>query len=306
MAAVAMSDGSAPGWLSVAERGSVLGIRLIAWLATAFGRTPARWVLRAVALYYFLFHASARRASAEYLARIHGRASHAMIYAHVLRFAEAALDRAFIVTGKFGYFEVTQTGHHWLTDLVAAGRGAILLGAHLGSFEAMRMQGDRDGLRINFLGYFRNARMINAALRQLNPTATARLIPIDPADFTFVLRIKERTDRGEFVAILGDRVGPDGRGATVDFLGGKADFPTGVYMLASILKCPIYLTFGLYRAPNRYELFCEPFEERALLPREGREEALRAYAQRFATRLEHFVRLAPDNWFNFHSFWRKP
>jgi len=299
-------DAPPSGWLGVTERGSIAGIRFLAWLSTAFGRAPARAVLRLAALYYALFYASARRASYDYLTRIHGRATFAMVYAHILCFAQVALDRAFLVTGKLGYFHVTRTGHHYLEALAAGGRGAILLGAHLGSFEAMRMQGDRDGLRINFLGYYRNARRINAVLQKLNPSATARLIAIDPENFDFVLRIKEHTDAGELVALLGDRVGRDGRAATVDFLGAKADFPTGPYMLAFLLKCPIYLTFGLYRAPNHYEMFCEPFEERTHLPREGREQALYGYAQRFATRLEHYIRLAPDNWFNFHTFWRKP
>jgi predicted LPLAT superfamily acyltransferase len=297
---------TAAGWLGVTERGTIAGIRFLAWLSTAFGRAPARAALRVAALYYALFYASARRASYDYLERIHGRATFAMVYAHILAFAEVALDRAFFVTGKLGYFRVTRVGHHFLETLAAERRGAILLGAHLGSFEAMRMQGDRDGLRINFLGYFRNARRINAVLQKLNPNATARLIAIDPENFGFVLRIKEHTDHGELIALLGDRVGRDGRAATVDFLGGKADFPTGPYMLAFLLRCPIYLTFALYRAPNHYEMFCEPFEEQAQLPREGREQALADYAQRFATRLEHYVRLAPDNWFNFHSFWRKP
>ena len=74
----------------------------------------------------------------------------------------------------------------------------------------------------------------------------------------------------------------------------------------AILKCPIYLTFGLYRAPDRYDLFCEPFDLAPNVPRGDRDEALRAYAQKFAARLEHFVRMAPDNWFNFYDFWRSP
>jgi len=294
------------GWLGVAERGSVLGIWFLVWLSTAFGRAPARFALRFIALYYVLLHASIRRISSEYLRRVHGHASLAMVYAHVLRFAEVALDRAFIVSGKLKYFKVTCTGNHYFKELAAKGRGAILLGAHLGSFEAMRTQADREGLRINVLGYFRNARMINAALHKLNPDANARVISIDPSNFHFVLSIKERIERGEFIAILGDRGGSDGRVATVAFLDGKADFPTGAYILASLLKCPLYLTFGLYRAPDRYDLFCEPFEEEITLPRDGRDRMLQAYAQRFATRLEHFVRLAPDNWFNFYDFWRKP
>ncbi|HEV3192119.1 MAG TPA: hypothetical protein VGY54_16520 [Polyangiaceae bacterium] len=292
-------------WLGVAERGSVLGIWFLVWVSTAFGRAPARFVLRFIALYYVLLHASIRRTSSEYLTRVHGHVSLAMIYSHVLRFAEVALDRAFIVSGKLKYFTVTCTGNHYFKELTAKQRGAILLGAHLGSFEAMRMQAAREGLRINVLGYFRNARMINAALQKLNADANARVISIDQANFQFVLSIKERIERGEFIAILGDRTGSDGRMATVEFLGGKADFPTGAYVLASLLKCPVYLTFGLYRAPDRYDLFCEPFEEEIMLPRDSRERTLQAYAQRFATRLEHFVRLAPDNWFNFYDFWRK-
>ncbi len=310
-----------PPWLTVAERGTVAGIAILVWLATAFGRGPARFVLRFVAFYYALVHPSLRRVSSQYLARVHGRATFAMVHRHVLRFAEAALDRAFIVKGKLGHFKVTRTGSEHLQKLVAEGRGAILLGAHLGSFEAMRIQGDRHGLRVNFLGYFKNARMMNAALARLNPDANARFIPIDHENFNFVLRVKERIEAGEFIAILGDRLAPATRGgsesrvATVDFLGGKADFPTGAYVLAAILKCPILLTFGLYHAPDRYDLFCEPFEDEVRLPRGGgrgggggagaREAALQLYAQKFAARLEHFIRLAPDNWFNFYEFWRK-
>jgi predicted LPLAT superfamily acyltransferase len=293
-------------WLSVAERGSVVGIAFLVWMSTAFGRAPARFVLRFVALYYVVFHASLRRVSSDYWRRAHGRATFARVYVQVLRFAEAALDRAFIASGKHSYFRITRTGDEHLRDLTAKRRGAILVGAHLGSFDAMRVHGDREGHRINFLGYFKNARMLNAALERIDPKAHARLIPIEPGQVDFVLRVKERIEKGECVAVMGDRVGLDGRAATVDFFGGKADFPTGPYFLAATLKCPIYLTFGLYRAPDQYDLFCEPFDLEPRVPRDGRDEALGAYAQRFASRLEHFVRLAPDNWFNFYDFWRRP
>jgi predicted LPLAT superfamily acyltransferase len=144
--------------------------------------------------------------------------------------------------------------------------------------------------------------MINAALTKLNPLSSARLIARGDG-VEFMLRIREKLRQGDRVAILADRVAPGERVAEVDFLGAKARFPTGPYLLAALLKCPVYLTFGLYRAPNRYDLFCEPFEEEIQLPREARDEALHAYAQKFATRLEHYVRLAPDNWFNFYDFW---
>jgi len=289
----------------MAERGSVLGLRLIVWLSSAVGRTLARFVVRFVALYYFVVDAAARRASRDYLMRVHGNATLAMRYRHVLRFAEVTLDRAFIVAGKERYFDVTCNGKEHLSELRKGGRGALLLGAHVGSFEAMRMQGKRENLRIHVLGYFSNARMINAALERLNPSANTSVISIDESNPDFVLRIRERVESGELIGILGDRVGRLGRSTRVRFLGEDANFPTGAYLVASILRCPIYLTFALYRAPNRYDLYCELFENEVRVPRARRDEALAAYAQKFACRLEHFVRRAPDNWFNFYDFWER-
>ena len=111
-------------------------------------------------------------------------------------------------------------------------------------------------------------------------------------------------ERGELVAMLADRTLTKSRSADVNFLGARARFPTGPYLLASVLKCPVYLVFGLHRPPNRYDLYCEPFSEQIRLPRRSRDDALRDQAQRFAERLEHYCRLAPDNWFNFYDFWK--
>jgi len=67
----------------------------------------------------------------------------------------------------------------------------------------------------------------------------------------------------------------------------------------------VILAFGVYRGGNRYDLHMEVFAERIDLPRGRREEALRDYVQQYATRLEHYARLAPYNWFNFYDYWVK-
>jgi predicted LPLAT superfamily acyltransferase len=119
-----------------------------------------------------------------------------------------------------------------------------------------------------------------------------------------VLEVEERIGRGELVGTMCDRVGFDAREARVPFLGGEAAFPTGPYLLAHALRCPVYACFALFRAPNRYEICCEPFADAIVLPRgPAREAAARALAARFAGRLEHYCRLYPDNWFNFYDFW---
>ncbi|HIE70257.1 MAG TPA: hypothetical protein EYP98_08780 [Planctomycetes bacterium] len=118
------------------------------------------------------------------------------------------------------------------------------------------------------------------------------------------LRCPARRDV-HLVALLGDRTGLNERTVEATFMGETAHFPAGPFLLASVMKCPVYLTFGLYRSPNQYDLSCEPFAEKLHLPRKNREAGLREVVQRFADRLEHYARKAPENWFNFYDFWNK-
>lgn len=294
------------GWLDVSEVGSVWGIRFVVGLCRLLGRAPARGFLRLITLYYVLTHATARRASRTYYARLRGDGapiSFTTVYRHFCTFADVALDRLLIAAGRFELFDVTCTGREILEQLAREKRGAILLGAHLGSFEAMRLGAVTQSLPVNMVVNFSNAQRIQSVLERLDPGAQTRFIEVGDDAVELALRIRARIEQGEMVAILADRVGPDARAERATFLGAEATFASGPFMLAAALHCPVYLTFGLFRGGNRYDLFCEPFAEAVELPRRRRDQALREIVQRYATRLESYLRLAPDNWFNFYDFW---
>ena len=302
-------EASAPerAWMERRERGSAAGIRFILVFTRIFGRRGARFFLRFLIFYYALFAGDARRASRAYFARLEGVAPETIgfwrIYRHLLRFAETSLDRLFLVRGRSELFSTTHTGVDHLQRLQEGGRGAILLGAHLGSFEAMRATGSLQEFRINIVAYWENARMITRFLEEAGADFRGRVIEIRPGDPSYIFAVQEAVEAGEMVAILGDRIGVNEKTTTVDFLGAPARLPVGPYTMAAVLKCPLYLTFGLYRGGNRYDLYCEPLCERLELPRKGRQEAIAGVAQRYADRLAHFCREAPDNWFNFYDFW---
>lgn len=294
------------GWRDVDETGSTLGLHALVVAATMFGRPFARLIVAFVAFYYSIVSRRSRESVGAFRRRLGLRVGFFASYRHILRFSQCALDALFFMRGRTDLFRVTRVGHHHLEELRVSRRGAILLGAHLGSFYAMRAASAEKSLPLNPVVYTKNARKFNAVIESLDPSSTTRLIEIgEGGQIDFMLKIRDRLEGGALVAILGDRVQPEGRCATVDFLGGKAKLPLGPYLLAASLRRPVYFTAGVFRGGNHYELHCIPFADRIVLPRGRREEAMAEYAQRYADMLADFCRKYPENWFNFYDFFEE-
>jgi len=289
-------------WVSQRERGSPRLIRLIAWIGLRLGRPPARLLLYPITLYFLLFSATSRRASRDYLPRVLGRrATLRDLFRHHHCFAATVLDRLFLLAGQHQRFEVTLHGEEAIAGPLAGGRGCILLGAHLGSFEVLRTLGQARELPVNILMYEKNAAKVNAVFDALNPAMKQRVIPIGQPDS--LLAVKECLARGELVGILGDRRVDGEKTVTCRLLGGEVALPAGPVLLASLLHAPVVLCFGIYRGGRRYDLHFETLAERLELPRGQRMEAAAQWMQRYADRIEGQCRRHPFNWFNFYDYW---
>ena len=302
-------------WRKIPEAGTVFGIRLLVLLARAFGRRVAGWFLYIVAFYYALIRGTARRASRDYLRRIGEPATFRNVVRHIHTFAQVSLDRMFFLTGRWGSFELQHRNHDMLVQIAKSGRGVLLLGAHLGSFEVMRCRAKEVDIPINVVVNFSNAERINAVLRSLSPDAETRLIALGEDPLAAMLEIRAAIERGELVAILGDRQ-PETRAKPAksgnprivmsQFLGADAAFPAGPWLLAHTLRCPVYFVAGVYTQPNHYALHFERLADEVRLDRHERSAALARYAQTYASMLESYARSAPLNWFNFFDFWSTP
>ena len=309
MSEAAGTTGTAPDepttWLNQRERGTLWLMRLSFAAALRTGRPIMRAFVALIALWYTLFDRRAVAASRDWLGRVLDepvRWRH--VYRHMRTFVQVTLDRVFLLGDRTRGMTFDRTGDHLLREQLATGHGALLLGAHLGSYEAMRAGGVDDEVPIHILGYFENARMINALLDQLAPDHAARVLHLGDDPVGVMAGVRGRVDAGDFVAILGDRVGLNDRSIEVEFFGEPAPFATGPLLLAHLLRCPVYFVCGLYTPPGRYSLHCEVFAESIDLPRKGRDEALRELVQAYARRIEHHARSHPYNWFNFFDFWK--
>ena len=126
-------------WRARPERSHRLALRLMSWIALRLGRRAARLVLHPVTAYFLLFSPPARRASRGFLARALGRPPRlADLYRHFYSFAATVLDRVYLLHGRFDLFDISTQDEAGLHEQLRRGAGALLLGAHLGSFEALR------------------------------------------------------------------------------------------------------------------------------------------------------------------------
>lgn len=282
----------------------MLGLRFVAGTLRLFGRPVAGALLWLICWYYLAFSATSRRASRDFFARLGQPATLSHVHRHLWAFARVAADRLLFLTGDTGGLEVHLHGHEHIMALAAAKKGGLLLGAHLGSFEAMRSLAAQYDVPLLVVADFKNARRINALLEHFSPELRVRLLELDPDVPTGLLAAKEAIDRGELVAVLADRATHrDDRDVSVPFLGGSARLPVGAHVLAALLGCPVFFVCALFEGPRTYQVHCVPLSPKVLLPRADRAGALKTEVERYARVLEDFARRAPLNWFNFFPFW---
>jgi predicted LPLAT superfamily acyltransferase len=292
-----------PEWVERPERGSTIAMRLLVWLTLKLGRPAGRAFLYPICAYFVLFSRRARRASVDYLRRALGRRPGFQdVWRHYHAFASTVHDRVYLLAGKYSYFDVRLSAPAELLGQLRQGRGCILLGSHLGSFEIMRARSVSDRVPpVNVLMHLDNAEKSNGVLHALAPGIESRIIPLGGPES--LLRVRECLARGEIVGMLGDRVWNNERNCSCDFLGARARFPIGPLLLAGLLEVPVVLFFGLYLGGLRYEVRLEPFASAIPLASREREAAVRPWVERYARRLEHHCRAAPYNWFNFYDYW---
>jgi predicted LPLAT superfamily acyltransferase len=291
-------------WLEQRERGSLAAMKGGVRLLLSVGHTFGRLLLYPTCAYFFASSREARAASRAYLDRVLGRPARLMdVLRHYLTFAKTLHDRVYFLAGRTAEFEIEQHGLNALEMTLAKGKGCVLLGAHLGSFEVLRVLGTLERkLPVNVLLYPDNSSNADAVASDLCPELKQRVIPLGRPDT--LLRVHECLERGEIVGILGDRTLKSDKTVRCDFFGQPATFPQGPLLLASILKAPVILFFGLFEGGRRYTIHFELFTDELQIARRDRSAQLQPWIARYAARLEHYCRLAPYNWFNFYDFWR--
>ena len=292
-------------WTRQKERGSLAALRLMAWIVTRLGYRIGYALLYPIATYFFLSSPLQRQAVRRFQRRALGREpTRREVFRSFFVFSATLLDRLFLVDGKRHGYELRVVGLDLLNERIARGQGCILLGAHLGSFEAMRAVADTGcPVEVVALMHQENAANVASFFAEWGPRQAAAVIPLGRPDA--MLRAKECLERNGLVGILADRTPGTGKVTRVPFLGTDAAFPLGPHILAGVMDAPVMIAFGVWTGPRSYEVHFQPFADRITIDRRDRQAALDVIVRDYASRFEDIARKFPYNWFNFYDFWEE-
>jgi predicted LPLAT superfamily acyltransferase len=304
-------------WHENPERGgrvAFLGMQLLFWLYRHGGRPLFSLFLYPVMLWFFLFGRVARNASLEYLGKLKRFYPELPInpdlrcsWKHFLTFADTLLDKLKVWTGSAMIAATHRHGREQMLELLNAGRGGVMLTAHLGNTEAMQVMSELNPqLKLNVLVYTKHAMQFNRVLSAHARDHNIRFMSADDIGPDAAVLLAQRVAAGEWVVIAADRVPMrNERRIKVNFLGESAYLPLGPHLLALLLKCPLIFAVCL-KQDNGLNIYFEDLSRQSQIVRAGRTAFLQDSAQRYADTLANYCRIAPLQWSNFYPFWSVP
>lgn len=298
-------------WAAQKERGSFLGIKLTAIAVRLLGRRAVTPVIQLIVLYFFVTGRAARHNVRDYQRRLaawSGRGDlfprSRAVFAQYLAFGECMLDRFDVWRGKLRLASIDMDDPDGVRDaLLAGGRGQLLVCTHLGNLDVCRAMAEvGEGVALNVLMHLPNAAHFNRLLGE-SGDKRLRLMHVGDLDTSAMLELSQRLERGEWIAIAGDRV-PEhgGRVVDADFIGANAAFPQGPWLMAAMLRCPVNLVCCL-KHQGRYRIHLRRFADAAGWERGSRDAAIARSVTDYAAWLGERCLEAPLQWFNFHPYW---
>jgi len=280
-------------------KGSLTGYKIFLFFINTLGLGFAYGLLRVVTYYYYLFAAKPRKALLDFYQNtlhITGSDARKMARRNFYIFGQTLVDRAAFLLGKDRQFSHVFENEQYLIDIRDAGKGGILLSAHVGNWEtAGNLLKGRITPTINIVMLDAEVENIKKYMDLSTGGSRFKVIAIKD-DLSHIIAIRNALVNNEFVAIHADRYLEGAKYIEMDFLGRKAKFPYGPFVIASKFNAPVTFVFAAKDGKFSYHLSSTKPIEAKMKP----EEIARLYVDE----LERKVRAFPEQWFNYFNFFQ--
>lgn len=309
-------------WAAISERGSIWGLKFLLLMFRLGGDKVVKLLLYPIIGYFYLTNKTAQQASKQYLSQVAEQqkkinkssvgSSKTQIspkdsFKHFMAFGQAALDKCAVWANKITVNDVDIINGELFDSLLVNKQGALFITAHFGNSEICRaLAYAKYGQKVNVLVHTKHAVAFNKIIKEINSDAQLSLIEVTEIGPDTAIMLSEKIDQGEFIVIVGDRtsVNEPAHSCYLDFLGLPAPIPKGPFILAGLLKCPVYLLL-CYEANNRYRVHFEHIADKIPFSKKVREQEIVKAAQIYVNYLEKFCLEKPLQWFNFFDFWQQ-
>lgn len=300
-------------WSKIEEHGIAWGMDLLLKIYLFFGRKVLQFFLYPVVSYYWLLNHKGRAASKQYLIRIAAYKNDSSVstglrasYLHFISFANALIDKLAAWSGSLTLNDIECHGREAVINHLQQGQGVFILGSHLGNLEVCRgIAKLRKKITVNVLIHTKHTEKFNSVLNKYADSEKVNLIQVTNVNAATAMQLQDKIEAGELVIVAADRtpVAADGRVAKASFLDHPALFPQGPFILALLLKCPVFTLFCL-KEQNKQVMYFDHFSDGQDVSRKQRTAAIQLYVEKYAERLQHYCLKAPLQWFNFYDFWQ--
>jgi predicted LPLAT superfamily acyltransferase len=242
-------------------------------------------------------------------------------FLHIFSFSLSLIEKMEAWNGKldFGRIRFPESDFRKndiaeLIESIERKQGAVLICSHLGNAEMLRalanfnQTGVSGNVSVTSIVDFSVTANFNKMLKKLAPDSMTSVMNAGQLGLDTAVTLLDRAVSGELIVIAGDRTSAFTKDVfSINFLGGSAAFPLGVFLLASMLDVPVYFVFAFRKKDimffPKYDMYVHKNTIQFDCPRKERRTRLFECASDYAKLLEHYCKIHPYQWYNFYDFW---
>ena len=225
-----------------------------------------------------------------------------MVYKNYYVFGQVLLDKVALMAGITAKFTFAYDGEEYLRKMVEDKTGGLLISAHIGNFEMAGNMLERLNTEVHIIMLDAEHAKIKGYLdsvtrRKFNVIAIKE-------DNSHIYEINKAFREKQMVCIHGDRFVKGSKTMPVEFLGEKANFPTGPFYLAMKFNVPVSFVFAMKESKTHYHFFATPprYYQQQGMPQK-RDRTTQTIIKDYICVLESTIRKYPAQWFNYYNFW---
>lgn len=285
------------------SKGNKLGYQIFIYALRKGGLKVAYTLLYLVALHFFLFSGKSSKASYHFQRHKMGFSwwtSIKNVYRNYYAFGQSIIDKIVTMAGLPNKFSFEFNGEQHLLDMVAEGKGGILLSAHLGNWEIAGHLFTRLNTKIHVVMYDAEHAWVKQIMEDATGVKKMNAILIKP-DLSHIYAIQAALDNKELVCMHADRFLPGNPTKEITFLNEPAPFPVGPFLLSSTFQVPVSFVFAFKTSNSHFKLSATPPKVYPKKNQGGIELAM----QEFVSIMEEKVKQYPLQWYNYYYFWAK-